>query len=131
MNPKIQRDWAAALRSGEYRQGQGTLRSPDDEFCCLGVLCDLAVKAGIEVPVSRSNAYDYDLEDVRENEGNYLYDDEDNFLPIVVREWAGIGSADPRLGNEGTYGDRQTASALNDTGYSFHDIAQLIEQGVE
>lgn len=35
-------EWVTALRSGEYRQGKGFLRNSDDEYCCLGVLCDLA-----------------------------------------------------------------------------------------
>lgn len=34
------RQWVAALRSGEYKQGHRVLRSKDDKFCCLGVLCD-------------------------------------------------------------------------------------------
>lgn len=39
--------WIEALRSGEYRQGRGRLRNvTGTEFCCLGVLCDLAVKDG-------------------------------------------------------------------------------------
>lgn len=29
--------WIAALRSGEYQQGQGVLRQ-EDRFCCMGVL---------------------------------------------------------------------------------------------
>lgn len=33
--------WLKALRSGEYKQGVGYLKN-GDEFCCLGVLCDLA-----------------------------------------------------------------------------------------
>ena len=39
--------WVAALRSGEYEQGQHVLHSESNRFCCLGVACDLAVKAGI------------------------------------------------------------------------------------
>lgn len=31
--------WVAALRSGEYEQGRCRLRSHDDHYCCLGVLC--------------------------------------------------------------------------------------------
>lgn len=34
------RKWVAALRSGEYRQDRGQLRS-DAGFCCLGVACDV------------------------------------------------------------------------------------------
>ena len=33
--------WTTALRSGRYRQTQNRLRS-GDEFCCLGVLCDVS-----------------------------------------------------------------------------------------
>lgn len=38
--------WLAALRSGEYKQGKNKLRT-DGDFCCLGVLCDVAAKRGI------------------------------------------------------------------------------------
>lgn len=37
--------WTTALRSGEYEQWQGSLRS-DHAFCCLGVACDV-VGAGL------------------------------------------------------------------------------------
>lgn len=40
MTPEIQQ-WLDALRSGKYKQGRDCLRSTDDEFCCLGVACDL------------------------------------------------------------------------------------------
>lgn len=35
--------WIAALRSGEFTQGVGVLKSEvDDSYCCLGVLCEVA-----------------------------------------------------------------------------------------
>lgn len=34
--------WISALRSGKYKQGAGALRNSKDEFCCLGVACDIA-----------------------------------------------------------------------------------------
>lgn len=46
MNPEIKAKWVAALRSGEYKQGRAYLRF-DGAHCCLGVLCELAVKAGV------------------------------------------------------------------------------------
>ena len=59
MNKEVKQQWVAALRSGEYKQGKNALRrqyeGEDAEFCCLGVLCDLAVKAGfsvVEVPIT-------------------------------------------------------------------------------
>ena len=52
MNQKIKERWVKALRSGKYKQGKGWLRKSSgpkkkSEFCCLGVLCDLAVKSKI------------------------------------------------------------------------------------
>ena len=33
--------WVAALRSGNYEQGKYCLRSKQNTYCCLGVLCDI------------------------------------------------------------------------------------------
>ena len=41
MNKNVKVEWVKALRSGEYKQGRGVLRSKEDEYCCLGVLCDV------------------------------------------------------------------------------------------
>ena len=34
--------WLAALRSGEYKQGQMRLHKSDETYCCLGVLLEVA-----------------------------------------------------------------------------------------
>lgn len=34
-------DWITALESGEYEQGKRQLKSIDNKFCCLAVLCDI------------------------------------------------------------------------------------------
>lgn len=44
MDPEVKAKWVAALRSGEYAQGDGQLRSVSNRFCCLGVLCDIHAK---------------------------------------------------------------------------------------
>src|SRR5437868_3244044 len=36
------RAWVKALRSGRYKQGRCKLRSTDNTYCCLGVLCQVA-----------------------------------------------------------------------------------------
>ncbi len=50
MDQAIKAKWIAALRSGQYDQTQGRLRSPlTDEynkFCCLGVACDVYDSGG-------------------------------------------------------------------------------------
>jgi hypothetical protein len=34
--------WVKALRSGEYKQGTGTLGNAKDGYCCIGVACRIA-----------------------------------------------------------------------------------------
>jgi hypothetical protein len=46
MDKKMKRLWLKALRSGEYKQGKERLVSNDDKFCCLGVLCNVAIEHG-------------------------------------------------------------------------------------
>jgi hypothetical protein len=55
MNPVAKELWLAALRSGEYTQGRGQLRI-DDTFCCLGVLCEVAIKQGVIEDYGPDNA---------------------------------------------------------------------------
>lgn len=33
--------WVEALRSGEFKQGRDFLKTNDDKYCCLGVLCKI------------------------------------------------------------------------------------------
>lgn len=42
MNAELKAKWLAALRSGEYVQGEGRLRGEGNSYCCLGVLCDIS-----------------------------------------------------------------------------------------
>lgn len=49
MDSELKSRWLTALRSGDYRQTKGKLRSFrndyfDDGYCCLGVLCDISGK---------------------------------------------------------------------------------------
>lgn len=39
---EFKQKWVAALRSGEYKQGQSLLLNGDNEYCCLGVACKVA-----------------------------------------------------------------------------------------
>lgn len=34
--------WVKALESGRYKQGRFMLKSADNEYCCLGVACNVA-----------------------------------------------------------------------------------------
>lgn len=49
MNPELKSKWLEALRSGNYKQAHGKLKT-DKGYCCLGVLCEVA---GLQGEVSR------------------------------------------------------------------------------
>lgn len=42
MKKGLKARWVAALRSGKYKQGRGSLQTGEGEFCCLGVLCEIS-----------------------------------------------------------------------------------------
>lgn len=79
LKKRVKAQWVAALRSGEYQQGTGALRHGDDTYCCLGVLCELAVKAKVISAPERSSLT-----------ASYEYGEEGNpsTLPEEVVEWA-------------------------------------------
>ena len=56
MTPELKAKWVEVLRSGEYEQGQETLRSYDNKFCCLGVLLDFIGGGFVELRVQESMA---------------------------------------------------------------------------
>jgi hypothetical protein len=41
MRPELFNQWIDALESGEYKKGKYYLKDNYNQFCCLGVLCDL------------------------------------------------------------------------------------------
>ncbi len=107
MNPEIKAAWLEALRSGRYKQGRGSLRE-NDEYCCLGVLCDIVPKAewnGDEVCYGPEHEY--------------------GILPTTLATELGIDE-DPRV----IIDEEETSlSAVNDCGsYDFTQIADLIEE---
>lgn len=117
MKQEVKEKWLTALRSGEYTQGKGRLRSLDDKFCCLGVLCDLAVKNEIiDGPVQEGHGYAY----CAEGDGF----GEPYFLPLAVAEWAGFG---PEIDSPEVNGDG-LVTLNDDSNFTFEQIAQLIEE---
>lgn len=98
--------WVRALRSGKYKQTQNQLADNEEgAFCCLGVACELAVKAKVISKYNPNGAY----------------------LPEKVRKWLGIRQ------REGRYLDTEHYAYTfltvdNDVEYkSFEDIAKIIE----
>jgi hypothetical protein len=131
VNSEIKAEWLEALRSGEYQQGRENLavRREDGSmtYCCLGVLCDLAVRAGVDIDVNQS---DY--------AGRVRYEGEISILPYKVMEWAGLYDPNPQiLPLQNRHGNVMTWSLaeLNDGSesnniapYTFEQIAAVIEE---
>lgn len=115
MKIEIKIDWLEALRSGEYPQARGSLKSAHG-YCCLGVLCELAVLAGLDIAVDADPS------------GRTLYDGSDAYLPHSVRDWAGLSDSNPRVPHQLGSLRTNNLAGYNDGGYTFFEIADLIEK---
>jgi len=122
------RKWMEALRSGEYQQCQRRLAIVNVGYCCLGVACEVAIKAGVSIEVREAN------------DSSYLhlktYDEEVGCLPTTVRRWLGLAEQElyvpPELQHKIKSPQIPGASTsfitLNDVnGFSFAEIADCIE----
>lgn len=143
MNPEVKAWWLTALRSGEYEQGIGKLvsvsRLGNKRYCCLGVLCDIQEKAGYPGLRFSNGAVGHSPPGWFLNESF-----ETAILPVVMAEDLGLDfsnptipvtpelRADPRLHTfrsqqSQQYSLRLNLAALNDHGFSFLEIADIIE----
>lgn len=121
MNPLVKRQWVQALRSGKYLQGRNRLCQPGKTgllFCCLGVLCEIAVQNGIINPP------------IRKESGEVRYDGDMFDLPRSVKFWAGMNNVDVKIDGwfSGSKDRPHTLGSINDAGIGFERIAELIEQ---
>lgn len=137
LKANVKRAWLKALRSGDYKQGKEVLRykrhlQPSDSeyrYCCLGILCDLAAKAGVVI---------WEGDNVVGSVENIRYVAETT-LPYPVYVWAFRNGAkfddddisDPKIVYDGK---STTLAGLNDGDtdngigpQSFDSIAQVIE----
>jgi hypothetical protein len=108
MNTDIKERWLVELRSDRYEQGIDYL-CRGEKYCCLGVLCELAVADGItqktEIPNSR------DL---------FSYGNSCQTLDQGMREWAWFNIDDGRINELQVQNDIQ--------GKNFKQIADWIEK---
>jgi hypothetical protein len=100
--------WLEALRSGHYKQGKTQLRK-GDQFCCLGVACDVA---GLSPQVTSDGTYSY--------AGNNLV------APDALVEWLGFSVG--AFQSNGFLKNGSNLAHMNDIGTSFEDIADVIEK---
>ena len=123
MNKEIKQKWIDALKSGKYKKGKNFLRlsneNGDNQYCCLGVLCELCNISS--KPVDDNDvfgediiAYEYQFADATETEmlsdkfilANGLNSSESNDLASAVSALAKI----------------------NDTSDSFEPVIEYIEE---
>jgi hypothetical protein len=94
MKQNIKEQWVKALRSGKYSQGRIYLRSSSNQYCCLGVLCDLYQQAHPEKShwiIDRSTCYAFRYQ----QEGDvwadaYLWNQRSTSLDSNLQDWAGL-----------------------------------------
>lgn len=114
MDAEWKRKWVEALRSGDYAQGRSFLKM-GDEYCCLGVLCDLMSKDGGLVKCEPPDTGIVDS-------CVWRFDGQHDYLPPTAQEIAGLESHNPRVNGE-------YLALLNDEGgLSFAEISDLIEK---
>lgn len=106
MNKEIKEEWLAALKSGEYKKGIGMLRSGDDRYCCLGVLCDLHNK---KQEVNGWVAHKI------VDETKYSYHCSVGYSPLAVQEWSDLKTM-------------ITLTKLNDSSDTFDKVIEYIEK---
>ena len=113
MNIEVKKKWVAALRSGDYKQGQGHLKGGDG-FCCLGVLCDLHSK-------------EVDHYGWQEQQGGvYSYQGRTGTITNEVSGWADLPVSNDTCGILVSMNDGGGDYALD--GKDFNYIADYIEK---
>lgn len=115
MKTEVKTAWQDALKSGNFTQGNGQLRTWDSsnqrwKYCCLGVLCEISGLGEWEVR---------DAHGLR----THTYLGQNHYLPVEVAEWAGIDTD-----NESSDSIQQILGMMNDEGKSFPAIADFIGQ---
>jgi hypothetical protein len=136
MKKTVANKWIKALRSGKYKQGQHCLRSTDDKFCCLGVLCHI-MKIPHWLKPSLSDRLDMCI-------GAYRFGDPEDskvyagLLPPMAIKKAGMKTEDGVF-CASHYPQKECKEAMekygaitlvgmNDNGKTFEEIADAIEE---
>ena len=108
----LTRKWLAALRSGEYKQAKGCLRNVNNEFCCLGVAVDVMSPSTWLKTLNSYDEYSYR----KFGQSEIISDEEFNrFIPMYIQNTLPF------------YVCVDTLTYLNDGGYTFVQIADIIE----
>ena len=141
------RQWVAALRSGRFQQGKGSLRPTADTYCCLGVACEISglgkwveIENDFDIPSVSSPVADVDPNDMHITPA-YKYEITKDFgthheygdptvLPYPVVEWLGLRSEQGSFLStvDNNRAEPVWLTDMNDGGDSFDVIADVIER---
>lgn len=137
MNAEIKSIWTSKLREPGRTQGSGYLKDSEGRQCCLDLLMEAGVEAGVQEPsVTNSGCIYYP------SFSGGISDHEDLVLTDEVVMWAGMSWKDPWVRipdflrrkyeqnflNANVYGNTATLTRLNDQIHmSFADIADAID----
>jgi len=134
MKKEIADLWIAALESGEYAQTTGSLQRVVEAtenykkippgFCCLGVLCEVAIKHGLKITKELD----------RNNNGLMWYDSNTDYTPPTVQKWSGMKSQSGEfscvIDDDKDWAGGELTD-LNDSGKTFEEIAEIIRENWE
>lgn len=110
MNPKVKKLWIAALKSGKYKQGVGALKTNDDKYCCLGVLCDIYRKE------KKVKGF------IKNINNKYEFQNSSGILSDKVMNWAKLEDRNPDISTG------KSLAVINDNGTTFKEIADIIKK---
>lgn len=120
------------LRSGRSRQATGRLKKILDNegyrvgFCCLGRACEL-----YRSETARGFWEHTDTGELAFHPTNSVDDDTGSttVMPRIVADWYGFDNLDPSIPYEDREGNKTYIhlSGLNDSGFTFDQIADMIE----
>ena len=113
MHLEVANKVVAALRSGKFKQGKMRLKNCSDEFCVLGVICEVS---GLGTWRSIDGSREYLLPNGAV---------EAAVLPPDVKEWAGMVSCVGGYPNGSLMYDNDTKEK------SFEELADFIEKNYQ
>jgi hypothetical protein len=143
MDPDLKKEWVEALRSGEYLQGKQYLKTVariaankvEVLHCCLGVICELiptvdenhAMQINIREFGGNHNTGTLPMEAVQamwpDHNRRHLSDNPTVFSAVGLSESAYVAPLDdPEI-----YGKMYSLAELNDQGFTFNQIADVID----
>ncbi len=115
MNPEIKAEWLKRLRDPKRKQAKSYLHTSEGQ-CCLGVVCEILSETHPNKVVKRKMQI-----------GFYSYNQETATLPEAARllvQLTSMGEMDYLRDRDGF---RVTLVELNDHGFTFPQIADIIE----